>query len=225
MSAGIDYGMGKTNIDKETGIRYGVIPMHAVTQAWADSSEADYGNAHCPKCGNEAIDYDQIPEDIESNDYCLTCKHCHGNRFRGGQNAVVRDHRCHDCDCIEPDWADWSGEGSDYACLECKYSFMSDEAFGDEPDCWYVDDGEIKATRRCPGDIFILKSPYFTHAQFCSPCAPGAGYLMSPCEDGPKTYCFGHDWFKDGKAPYPVFSVSTLEAVHADSPDNRNQNQ
>lgn len=25
MNAGIDYGMGKTNIDQETGIRYGVI--------------------------------------------------------------------------------------------------------------------------------------------------------------------------------------------------------
>ena len=24
---GIDYGLGETNIDKETGIRFGVIPM------------------------------------------------------------------------------------------------------------------------------------------------------------------------------------------------------
>ena len=29
---GIDYGMGTTNIDLETGIRYGVISMHEVAR-------------------------------------------------------------------------------------------------------------------------------------------------------------------------------------------------
>lgn len=59
---------------------------------------------------------------------------------------------------------------------------------------------------------FILKSPYYTYAQFCSPCAPGAGYLPSPLKDRPagnKTYCLGHDWFEDGTAPYRVYSVKT----------------
>jgi hypothetical protein len=62
-------------------------------------------------------------------------------------------------------------------------------------------------------ELFVLKSPYYTHCQFCSPCAPGAGYLMNPCPDGPKTYCLGHDWFEDNKAPYPVYSVETGELV------------
>jgi hypothetical protein len=66
-------------------------------------------------------------------------------------------------------------------------------------------------------DIWIEKSPYFTYAQFCSPCAPGACYLRNdlsePNEDN-KAYCFGHDWFEDGKAPYPVYSVETGELVH-----------
>ena len=58
------------------------------------------------------------------------------------------------------------------------------------------------------GDIFITKSPYFTYCMYCSPCAPGAGYLMSPNPAGIMTYCFGHDWFDSGKAPYPVYDVT-----------------
>jgi ribosomal protein L37AE/L43A len=58
MGAGIDYGMGHTNINHVTGIRYGVISQHSVVQAWADTSEADYGEPTCPRCGREAIAYD-----------------------------------------------------------------------------------------------------------------------------------------------------------------------
>ena len=42
MTYGIDYGNRKTNIDLETGIRFGVIPMHEVTQAWCDDAEPVY---------------------------------------------------------------------------------------------------------------------------------------------------------------------------------------
>jgi len=53
---GIDYGRGETNIDKLTGIRFGVINQGEVGQAWFESAEADYGKPTCPKCGNEAIE-------------------------------------------------------------------------------------------------------------------------------------------------------------------------
>jgi hypothetical protein len=46
--AGIDYGLGRANVDHETGIRYGVISQHTVGQAWYDSAEAEYGEPHCP---------------------------------------------------------------------------------------------------------------------------------------------------------------------------------
>lgn len=62
-------------------------------------------------------------------------------------------------------------------------------------------------------DIFVLKSPYYTFAQFCSPCVPGAGNLDHPMPEGVKTYCLGHDWFDDGKAPYPVYDVVTNRLV------------
>ena len=64
------------------------------------------------------------------------------------------------------------------------------------------------------GDIFITKSPFYTLCAFCSPCAPGAGYLMDSRKDGVKAYCFGHDWFEDGKAPYPVYDVKTGRIVN-----------
>lgn len=83
-----------------------------------------------------------------------------------------------------------------------------------EPSSFYVDDEEYKAEQsRDDTDIFILKSPYYTRCQYCSPCAPGAGYVMNTVPDGIKAYCFGHDWFEDGKAPYPVYRVDNDERV------------
>ena len=109
MSAGIDYGMGTTNIDKETGIRYGVIPQNAVLQAWADSSEADYGKPHCPKCENEAVEPDEAPDDDSEEEF-----------------KPYRNRPC----C------------GDYCCLDCKIYFDSEDAFGDEPLGWILDDSE-----------------------------------------------------------------------------------
>jgi ribosomal protein L37AE/L43A len=181
---GIDYGLGQSNIDRDTGIRFGVINQNEVLQAWADSSEADYGNPHCPKCGNEAVSI---------------------------ENECVPDLDSDECP------AEWEDEARDHACLSCQYSFASDDAYGDEPNGFTYDgDGYVCTQYGGDGDIFVLKSPYYTHAQFCSPCAPGAGYLMNPVEGGPKTYCFGHDWFEGDKAPYPVYSVATGELVEAE---------
>ena len=152
---GIDYGVGNANIDKETGIRYGVINQHECLQSWADSSEPVYGDMECSECGAVLkIDDDECPE----------CEVSLLNEF----------------DCVEP------------------LGFV-------------LDDGEYRAECGEDGDIFITKSPYYTLCQFCSPCAPGAGYVMNTVNDGVKAYCFGHDFFDDGKAPYPVYSVKTNE--------------
>ena len=81
-------------------------------------------------------------------------------------------------------------------------------------------EGDGYSIKTSETELWVLKSPFYTHAQFCSPCAPGAGNLDSPCVDGPKTYCLGHDWFENEAhgtmpiAPYPVYSVATGELVH-----------
>jgi hypothetical protein len=189
MSYGIDYSLGQSNFDPETGIHYGVIPGNDILQYWADSAEPDYGEPSCPKCGNPAT-----PADSEN---------------------------VPDLDEVE----DWDDEGRDYVCLDCRYSFWSDQAYGDEPLGYSLYDGEYKASSDSEGDVWIYKSPYYTHAQFCSPCAPGACHLGNPVDrNGPKAYCFAPDWFYwwpemgvepagvyDGdktSCPYPVYRVS-----------------
>lgn len=180
---GFDYGNGLTNCDHTTGIRYGVLPANEVTQEWSDSAEANYGDATCPKCGNEVEHYRGQDEDDTGDD--------------DNKNLT---------------WKHAENECADYACPHCRYVFGSESAFGDEPTEHVLDDGEYKASQSYDSpDIFILKSPYYTRAAFCSPCAPGACYLTSPCDDGEKAYCFGHDFFWDTeekRAPYPVYRVS-----------------
>jgi len=105
-------------------------------------------------------------------------------------------------------WCD-SSEGF-YPCDDCEVAEDDRENGGCdccEPTSFVVKDGEYIAESDDYGDIFITKSPYYTRAQFCSPCAPGACYLTNPCDDGEKAYCFGPDWFEDGKVPYPVYKV------------------
>lgn len=176
---GIDYGLGQANVDKETGIRYGVIPVSAMDDEygnrWFDDSHGDYGDASCPRCGKE----------VQSIDDAI-----------GVDMSTFED-----------------AERADYVCVECRCGFLSEECFPDEPNGYYIDQEGIKAETMDGVDVFVIKSPFFTRAAFCSPCAPGACYLMSPCEDGERAYCFGHDWFEDGKAPYPVYSVETGERV------------
>ena len=168
--SGIDYGRGKTNI-AESGIRYGVIHQNHVLQAWADSSEPDYGEVTCVECG------EPIPDDGECSE--------HG--------------------CNADDFHDLA---------EVQHFVLADEGY--------------EAISDDSGDIFVTKSPYYTYAQFCSPCAPGACYLTNPLETvgvlervrmaNNRAYCFGHDWFDEGVAPYRVFRVGTGEEVFHDNP-------
>lgn len=170
MGKGIDYGRGLTNVDRDTGIRYGVIPAHDVGQAWDDSSEPDYGEPCCPNCGSEVTE--DFPRELEDD------------------------------------------EGRDYYCADCDVGLSSDVCYGDTPDAHtFSDDGYEAMQGGDDSDIFITKSPFYTRAAYCSPCAPGACHLRNPCDDGDRAYCFGHDWFEDGKAPYPVYSVATGELV------------
>ena len=157
-NAGIDYGIGRTNIDVITGIRYGVISQHSVSQAWNDSAEPDYGPATCPKCGNAAVEYDDDKHESfsQSREWCCT----------------------------------------DYACESCELIIDSSEAWGDEPRGWsYTGDG-YELTDCLDSDIMVLKSPYYTIGNFCSPCVPGAVSLESDNPDGAKAYCLGHNWFE-----------------------------
>ena len=178
---GIDYGLGQTNIDKETGIRYGVIPMKDL-----DSWAWDEIESHATD-----LDFEEHKEDLKSRlasaiDYVLV---------ESGHD------RANDSDAMAEEIVDnleWDGyEGAMGDCT--RYLFERDG---------------YKVTIASDGDAFVMKSPYYTLAPFCSPCAPGACYLRDGGETGDaKAYCFGHDWFEDKVAPYPVYRVDNDQLV------------
>jgi hypothetical protein len=103
-------------------------------------------------------------------------------------------------------------------CPHCRKTFNPDRDFDDQSPIGYkLDNAEYFASQRYDDcDIFIERSPYFTYAQFCSPCAPGACYLRNPIPQrlvDNRCYCFGHDFFADNIAPYSVYSVETGKKI------------
>ena len=97
-------------------------------------------------------------------------------------------------------------EDEDLRCTRCGEAWDPDDDMS-EPVGWQIDTPELKAHCGSDGDVFVVYSKHTTYAQFCSPCAPGACYLLSPLEEpvaANECYCFGPDWFEDEQAPYPV---------------------
>lgn len=168
---GIDYGLGSTNRDKDTGIRYGVISQHSVMPEAMEDIEYIYPGPNCPKCGNDV-------------------KEAKG-KYRKYAHA---EHEC-----------------ADYVCHDCRYVFGSESAYADESSGFKYERDGYQLADCLDSDIFVLKSDYYTFAQFCSPCVPGACSLDSPLNTADadcKCYCLGHGWFEGGIAPYPIYRVS-----------------
>ena len=155
-------------------------------------------------------------------DYGLGETNIHENGIR---NGVIHSHAvCQAwCDSSEPyyihccpECGEELSEDSEDTCVRCNYEIKESDFDFLEPDHFYLKDDEYEAVQDSYGDIFITKSPYYTYAQFCSPCAPGACHLENPLEEkdeNNKCYCFGHDWFENGVAPYTVYDVETNEVV------------
>ena len=181
--SGIDYGLGMTNIDTETGIRFGVIPSNDIMSEAFDDIASN---------GTD-LDFEAYKERLTSE-------------LGAAISCVLDDNgldRCNDAAAMAEEivdnleWDDYEGTGD---CARYEY-----EADG------------YKLRTCSDGDIFVLKSPYYTFAPFCSPCAPGAGYLRDGSDDdsNPKTYCLGKDWFSDDySCPYAVFDVKTDECLY-----------
>lgn len=101
---------------------------------------------------------------------------------------------------------------------DCGGIFDWGSSWGDEPLSHYVDSDGYEAEAGSDGDIFIAKSPYYTVCGFCSPCAPGAGYLTDSGEDC-AAFCFGPDWF-DGPVPHNIYEVETGRLVCVKGTEN-----
>lgn len=182
---GIDYGRGLTNIDTSTGIRYGVISQHSLASWFYDEYEPVYGPPMCPVCGNEATD--------ASSDFIAA------DEFEQYNNRG----------CV------------DYACYTCKHTLDNSDVYPDEPIGHELKTDEYHAVDCLDSDVMLLKSPFYTYAPFCSPCVPGAGNLDNAARDTDggienrwsKTFCFGHDYFENNRAPYRVFRVDDNSEV------------
>lgn len=125
-------------------------------------------------------------------------------------------------------WADSS---------ESVYPEFDEDYYDVEPIGFEFSGDGYEMTTCLDSAVMVLKSPFYTYAPFCSPCVPGAGNLDQAADmfemdigDGAalgivcgiETYCCGHDWFDDGVAPYPVFSVATGYPVFPDAWYGRN---
>lgn len=193
---GVNYGFGGTNTDPATGIHYGVISVNALHEwAW-ESLEPDYGTPTCPKCGGTVY---------ENGDDKLTA----ALQAAGWTEEQI--------DNFTPK--------RDYFCVACRKSFDSDRVFGEEPLGHYIDNAEYSGTVGSDNDLMLVRSPYYTHTQYCSPCAPGAGHLEHPFDrewvydlrlrclreerPGVRAYCLGGDWFDQDRPPYHVYAAAS----------------
>jgi hypothetical protein len=146
-------------------------------------------------------------EDAEAYYGEPTCPHC-GNELA---NWDLDEHTKYE---EEP-----GAQFSEFVCENCEKIIDEEWMYPEEPMSHFVDSDGYKAEQTDEVDIFITKSPFFTYAQFCSPCAPGACYLPSPLHIpnmGNRCFCFGHEWFEDERAPYPVYSVETERMVKSE---------
>jgi hypothetical protein len=99
-------------------------------------------------------------------------------------------------------------EIEDDICPDCNTENNFEEI---EPLSWkYEKNGYILTTGSDCIDIFVIKSPFYTYAKFCSPCAPGACYLpdfiTDDKPDNNKCYCLDSEWFEQA----PNYKIYTL---------------
>lgn len=68
-------------------------------------------------------------------------------------------------------------------------------------------DGSLIFQTTSDGSVFVTKSPFYALCSYCSPCAPGAGYLTS--EGNVRAYCLPPAFFdSDCPMPYVCHAVS-----------------
>jgi hypothetical protein len=132
--------------------------------------------------------------------------------------------KCPDCDAELVEFDDEKhgdytlrarGSYADFACESCRLAWSSNDACLGEPEYYFYRDERYELETILDNCVIVMKSPYYTFTKFCSPCVPGAGDLDSPDPDGVKTYCLGHDWFEEAKAPYPVYRVQDDARIEA----------
>lgn len=197
MGLGLDYGLGKTNIDTATGIRYGVISQHSLADWFHDEFESDYGDPTCPVCGNEVGDTSANHADgLSYDDTDYTKYASHG----------CDDYVCHTCKHTLDTSDVWPEEPIGWHldvqgiravdCLDSDVMVLVSPYYTYAPFCSPCVPG---AGNLDSSPLPLRESEYQVRSE---------GYV--------KTYCFDHTWFSNHIAPYRVFRVSDDTEVFSD---------
>lgn len=194
MSAGIDYGLGKTNIDLKTGVRYGI--AHAnnypelfdeITTNGNDDSYDDFIEqiVRDITCAVENADEDSNEELIDAIQSCV-----HG--VARNPRDIIEDH-IDDLEERPDEWTDFVKSLVD----EFEFEYTNDEniwSYTETDDAGNVTlHLQITWLGGAP-QIFVFKSPKIVKALLCSPCVPGAGDLDSLDDNGVETYGIPDEW-------------------------------
>ena len=151
--------------------------------------------------GQNDVDLDVMEFSVEY-DYARGCPKC-------GNDVVEYDEEKHGEFKVAP------RSCCDFACEGCEMVWDSSEVYGDEAIGFHSTDKDYVLEKCLDFDMFVIRSPFYTRAEFCSPCVPGACSITSPNPDGAKCYCLGHDFFDGGVAPYPIYRVDNDELVES----------
>lgn len=216
---GIDYGSGGANVDKETGIRYGVIAQNSCHPEAVEDIFQNGEDVAFKEAKKDFLDVvvERVHHWFNNESWINRDEKKQRAKFKeiveAGLKNVASSHLAEQV--AEETTENW-GKTSERDEIIKEAEAAVDNHFGDHyesdgglNDYRYEKDGYL-LTGCLQTDLFVIKSPFYTYAQFCSPCVPGAGNLdhpVDPTAGAPKSYCLGHSWFDDEKAPYRVWRV------------------
>lgn len=106
-------------------------------------------------------------------------------------------HGCPECGADFNDEENWTEDHGRITCCQCDATFADGDQWGDEIIGYTYDRDGYQISGGSDGDLFVIRSPWVANLQFCSPCAPGAGHMENPCDDGPLCYVLGEEWFDE----------------------------
>lgn len=216
---GIDYGLGQANVDKQNGIRYGVINQNSVSpesldDIYTNGEDMAFKNAkdECIKVAEERVHHW-----FNEHAFLNVNEKKQRQKFYELTLAALKNQlNSHTAERIARGITESWGKTSTREEIIQDVEMSVDNFFGDSYESdgglkdYKYEQGGYKLTGCLDNDLFILRSDYYTYAQFCSPCVPGAGNLdheVPPDAGAPKSYCLFHDWFDGEKAPYRIWRV------------------
>lgn len=205
------FGEKPPNMDMETGIHYGVINQNNLGDFAAetiidDGTDLGYEAAVeemkatirgvvesiITSCKAEPKEFTDIEELLNQH----LKEYVHGYDFESDSDAIANALSKGDPDVDKLAEDIWNGISDEW-----------NQGFESDGTTYRFEDSDV-TLEFCTsdGDIFVIKSKFYTHCGECSPCAPNAGYLTDR-RDCLKAYALPPDWFDDNKLPYPLWTV------------------